>query len=200
MQNDVFWYKEDDGDYVMPPLFDGRDFDGDPSEDKFVMSVQTEEPVEDETKHNVVSEGRKRWGLDFEEHFKCEPDHDCDEVSESFHLEKVNKECDEHCNGVETVYTDVCKEGSPTKAGLIGTNNTYVLSNVKRESRVDDDVIGGASLDTTAERARAIPDELLSYEKEDDYEIFDLRIVHRKNRLVKHIYLSKFVSDLLNPV
>ncbi|XP_042025965.1 dual specificity tyrosine-phosphorylation-regulated kinase 2-like [Salvia splendens] len=179
MQNDALWYKEDDGDYVMPPLFDGRDFDGDPSEDKFVMSMQAEEPVEDETKRSVVYEGRKRWGLDFEEHFKCEPDHDCDEVSESFQLEKVNKECDEYCDGVETVYTDVCKEESPTKAGVVGVNDTY---NIKKESRIDDDIIGGASLDTTAEGARAIPDELLTYEKEDDYEIFDLRIVHRKNR------------------
>ncbi|KAL1535526.1 dual specificity tyrosine-phosphorylation-regulated kinase 2-like [Salvia divinorum] len=170
MQSDALWYKEDDGDYVMPPLFDGRDFDGDPSEDKFVMSVQTEEPVEDEAKHSVVSEGRQRWGLALEEHFKCEPDHDSGEVSESFQLEKVNKESEEHCNGVETVYTDVCKEGSPAKAGLVGANDTYNLSNAKRESRIDD------------EEACAIPDELLSYEKEDDYEIFDLRIVHRKNR------------------
>ncbi|XP_057788720.1 uncharacterized protein LOC131005701 isoform X2 [Salvia miltiorrhiza] len=210
MQDDLFWYKEDDEDYVMPPHFDGRDFDGDPSEDKFVMSVQTEEPVEDETKYNVISEGRKRWALALEESLKCEHDNDCDE--ENFQLEKSYKKCEEHfndyscsaplcacCNGIGTVYTgelkieDVfeleargehhptsettfSKEGSPTKIRPI-EHNDYGF--------IDDEIIAGESHEAEAvldEEAGVISDELLTYDKEDDYEIFNLRVVHRKNR------------------
>ncbi|KAH6762770.1 Protein kinase superfamily protein [Perilla frutescens var. hirtella] len=240
MQDDLFWYKEKDEDYVMPPLFDGRDFDGDPSEDKFVMSMLTEEPIEDEMKYNIVSEGRKRWALASKENLKCEPYRDYDELGENFQLDKSNKKCEEHCNdyscsvplcaccnGIGAVYagdpadyslenlkiTDVCNcelvargerhtlseiafssIGSSANMGIVGSNDTHDFNTVKKESQlsehdgygfIDDEVIAGEPHeheDVPDEEAGAIFDEPLTYDKEDDYEIFNLRIIHRKNR------------------
>lgn len=187
MQNDLLWYRENDEDYVMPPLFDGRDFDGDPSEDKFVMSVQTDEPVEDERKHSLTSEGRKRWALAPTEFLKCGLDKDCDELDENFQIEESDQKCKEpcsdyRCNGVE----------------VVGSNRVYDFNKVEKESQlnehddyslIDDNRIMGETQETEAvpdEEAGSINDELLSYEKQEDYEIFNLTIIHRKNRLVKH--------------
>nr|GLL28008.1 MAP kinase kinase kinase mkh1 [Ipomoea trifida] len=41
MQNDLFWYREKDEDYAMPPDFGGSDFAAGPSEDKFVMTLDS---------------------------------------------------------------------------------------------------------------------------------------------------------------
>lgn len=57
MQNDLYWYKEKDEDYAMPPLLGISDFDADPSEDKFVMTVETGKHRENELSLNHISEG-----------------------------------------------------------------------------------------------------------------------------------------------
>lgn len=240
MQNDLFWYKERDEDYLMPPHFDGRDFDGYPSEDKFVMSVQKEELIEDETMYNINSEGRKRWAFASMENFKCEPYKGYGELGENFQLEKSNKTCEEHCNeyscmaplcaccnGIGMVYegdpadfslenlnlTDECNGElvdrgeqhttrettfsnirSSARIGVVGSNDTYDVNNVKKESQlnehdtygfIDDEVIPGEPHEPESvpdEDAGGISDDLLISDKEDGYEIFNLRIIHRKNR------------------
>ncbi|EYU22357.1 hypothetical protein MIMGU_mgv1a005437mg [Erythranthe guttata] len=45
MQNDLFWYKEKDEDYPMPPLFLGRDFYGEESDDKTGFEENKEFPI-----------------------------------------------------------------------------------------------------------------------------------------------------------
>ncbi|KAK7320597.1 hypothetical protein VNO77_30220 [Canavalia gladiata] len=42
MQNEPYWYNEKDEDYFMTPSFEGPDFFGCQSEDKFVMTAETE--------------------------------------------------------------------------------------------------------------------------------------------------------------
>lgn len=251
MQDDLFWYKENDEDYAMPPLFDGRDLNGDPSEDKFIMSVQTGEPLEDQPKYNLISEGstnylEKQWALASKENLKCDSYIDYYELGENFRLEKRNKKCEEHCNdyscsaplcaccnGAGTVYagdpadyslgnlkvtdvrdhqlvplgekhttseTNFSNQRSSTNDRVGGLNSTHDFNNVKKDSQPnendnysfnDDEVIAGEPHEPEAvldEEGGAISDELLVYDKEDDYEIFNLRIIHRKNRLVRLSY------------
>uniref|UniRef100_A0A2N9GLA1 Protein kinase domain-containing protein n=1 Tax=Fagus sylvatica TaxID=28930 RepID=A0A2N9GLA1_FAGSY len=54
MQNDLFWYDEkDDGDF-MTPSFEGPDFFGCPSEDKFVMTTENEKQHEDSMENKCL--------------------------------------------------------------------------------------------------------------------------------------------------
>ncbi|CAK9135792.1 unnamed protein product [Ilex paraguariensis] len=54
MQNDLYWYKEKDEDYAMPHYFGGSDCFGGPSEDKFVMTQETEKQREDQSGLNPI--------------------------------------------------------------------------------------------------------------------------------------------------
>ncbi|KAI3458557.1 hypothetical protein Pfo_015220 [Paulownia fortunei] len=246
IQNDLFWDKEKDEDYAMPPLFVETDFDGDQSEDKFIMTVQTGEPVEDQPKYNLMSEGsnnysEKQWALASRENLKYEPYKEYYELGENFRLEKSNKKCEEHCNdyscsaplcaccnGAGRVYagdpadyslenlevtdvyghqlgplgekhttsqTNFSNQRSSTNDWVGGFNSTNGFNNFKKDSQpnendkydfMNDEVIAGEPQEHEAaldEEGGAISDELLIYDnKEDDYEIFNLRIIHRKNR------------------
>ncbi|KAL8539202.1 hypothetical protein ACS0TY_000993 [Phlomoides rotata] len=177
MQNDLLWYKENDQDLSMPPLFDNIDFDGDPSEDKFILSVQTGERIDDQPKYNPISE----WALASKEMLKSEP-----------HKEKSNKKSEDQCSDY-TCLAPLCAccngvdMGDPADYSLENLKITDVCdheSNFSNEtsskkenddySLIDDEVITGEPLEPETER--------LMYDKEDDYEIFNLRIIHRKNR------------------
>ncbi|KAL3521216.1 hypothetical protein ACH5RR_019365 [Cinchona calisaya] len=57
MQNDLYWYKERDEDYAMPPSFGISDFDADPSEDKFIMTVEKGKHRENELTLNHIPQG-----------------------------------------------------------------------------------------------------------------------------------------------
>lgn len=57
MQNDLYWYKENDEDYAMPPLFGISDIHGVPSEDKFVMTEEKGKQGENGISLNHISEG-----------------------------------------------------------------------------------------------------------------------------------------------
>ncbi|KAK4403394.1 Serine/threonine-protein kinase ppk15 [Sesamum angolense] len=197
MQTDLFWYKEKDEDYAMPPLFGGRDFDGDPSEDKYVMTVQTEGCIDDQVAYNLIPDGSTNCSAP---HCAC-------------------------CNGAGTVYTHDPKEhklgnlkvtdenGDPTRTRFAendtrfsnernstydwfaGFGNNRDVGMVKKDSQlkenddydfIHDEVIASKKREPKVavnEENGATSDELLLYEaKEDDYEIFNLRIIHRKNR------------------
>ncbi|KAG8380816.1 hypothetical protein BUALT_Bualt06G0055800 [Buddleja alternifolia] len=172
MQNDLFWYKEKDEDYAMPPLFGDRDFDGDPSEDKFITTVQAGEPVEDQLKYNFLTESSTNyldnlWALTSRDNFKDEPYKEYFELRENFRLDKsvgsVNNTDD---------FNILKKDSEPSG------NDKYDF--------IGNGVIAGESHkteDVTDEEGAASCDELLIYDnKGDDYEVFNLRIIHRKNR------------------
>uniref|UniRef100_A0A5B6YTN0 Putative dual specificity protein kinase CLK1 isoform X1 n=1 Tax=Davidia involucrata TaxID=16924 RepID=A0A5B6YTN0_DAVIN len=57
MQNDLYWYNEKDEDYAMPPYFGRPDTFGCPSEDKYVMTLQTEKQSDSQLGLNHISEG-----------------------------------------------------------------------------------------------------------------------------------------------
>lgn len=237
MQNDLFWYKEKDEDYAMPPLFGDRDFDGDPSEeDKYIMTVQTGEHTEVKFGYNIES-GEGAWDLNSREYFKNEAKRDYYELGELFQLEKSEEKCEEHCNDYscsvplcascgrlrrvfagsptdcglgnlstanplqsreekhETGVTNISTERNSTYDFVGGFINTLDFSSVRKDSQsnenedfeyIEDDVISGESRELQAaveEEDCAQSDELMMCgDKEDDYEIFDLRIIHRKNR------------------
>ncbi|KAF3433433.1 hypothetical protein FNV43_RR24535 [Rhamnella rubrinervis] len=56
MQNDLFWYDEKDDGSFMTPSFRGPDFLGCPSEDKFIMSSETDKQCENPLDLNHKSE------------------------------------------------------------------------------------------------------------------------------------------------
>ncbi|XP_073283147.1 uncharacterized protein [Primulina huaijiensis] len=210
MQNDLFWYKEKDEDYDMPPLFGDGDFEGDPSEDKYIMTVQTGKHIEDKFGYNVES-GEGAWYLNSREYFKNEAKRDYYQLGELFQLEKSEEKCEEHCNNY-SCSASLCAScsrlrrayaGSPTYYGLgnMSTANSHQSQLQSREEKheadsqsngnedfeyIEDDVISGESRELQAaveEEDGAPSDELMMCGgKEDDYEIFDLRIIHRKNR------------------
>ncbi|KAK4436508.1 Serine/threonine-protein kinase ppk15 [Sesamum alatum] len=247
MQTDLFWYKEKDEDYAMPPLFGGRDFDGDPSEDKYVMTVQTEERIDDQVAYNFIPDGssksiESRWDFTWRDNLKDEAYKDYYELGEHFPLEESGEKRDGHCtnyscsaplcaccNGAGTVYAHDPKEhklgnlkvtdenGNRTRTlrerfaendasfanersstyDLVGGfgNNLDVSTRVNKDRQLNenddfdfiyDEVIASEKREPKVaanEENGATSDELLLYEtKEDDYEIFNLRIIHRKNR------------------
>lgn len=243
MQTDLFWYKEKDEDYAMPPLFGGRDFDGDPSEDKYVMTVQTEERIDDQVAYNFIPDGstkyiESRWDFTSRDNLKDEAYKDYYELGEHFRLEESGEKRDGHCtnyscsaplcaccNGAGTVYTHGSKEHKlgnlnvtdnnrdQTRTRLAendssfanernstydwfeGFGNNLDVGTVKKDSQlieydeydfIYDEVIASKKHEPKVavnEENGATSDELLLYEtKEDDYEIFNLRIIHRKNR------------------
>lgn len=194
MQNDLLWYKENDQDFSMPPHFGDIDFNGDPSEDKFILSVQTGELIEDQSKYNPTSEeNTKEWELSSRENLKSEP-----------HKDYYEENCGDYtclaplcacCNGVGPV-----DMGDPADYTLENLKITDVFdheSNVSNETSSKKDGVGydkKASQPYKNDDNSLIDDEVVSeepeaerlmYDKEDDYEIFNLRIIHRKNRLVR---------------
>lgn len=62
MQNDLYWYKEKDEDYAMPPVFGISDILGGPSEDKFVMTEVTGKQGENGISMNHIPEGLQSLG------------------------------------------------------------------------------------------------------------------------------------------
>uniref|UniRef100_A0A5B6YTI5 Putative dual specificity protein kinase CLK1 isoform X1 n=2 Tax=Davidia involucrata TaxID=16924 RepID=A0A5B6YTI5_DAVIN len=57
MQNDHYWYNEKDEDYAMPPCFGRSDSFGCASEDKFVMTLETEKQCDNQLGLSHISEG-----------------------------------------------------------------------------------------------------------------------------------------------
>ncbi|PIN02433.1 U4/U6-associated splicing factor PRP4 [Handroanthus impetiginosus] len=194
MQNDLFWYKENDEDYDMPPLFGERDFDGDPSEDKFIMTIQTGERIEDQLRYNSMSEGNtnrveNQRDLTLRENLKYESYKDYYELGENFQLEKCDKKCEVHCNDIRdhqlgplgekhtTSETNFFDQRSSTNDWVGGFDSTNEFDNFKKDSRLNEKENYGVIVGESSEHEAAIDEE-----GEDDYEIFNLRIIHRKNR------------------
>ncbi|CAA2975289.1 LAMMER dual specificity kinase [Olea europaea subsp. europaea] len=216
MQSDLFWDKENDEDYAMPPLFAGRDSDGDPTEDKYITTVQIERSFTDQLHYSCISGGytnylEKGLPLTSVEYVKDEACKDYYDLNEDYRLEQSDEKHEEHCKHLKVVNAnDVHHSRGETVASntnftqrnstydsVGGFNNTpdfHILVTTKDNHSNEHDnyeinnneVIVGESHESEAaadEDGAVISDELLIYENvEDDYEIFDLRIIHRKNR------------------
>ncbi|XP_022859090.1 probable serine/threonine-protein kinase clkA [Olea europaea var. sylvestris] len=208
MQNDLFWYKENDEDYAMPPLFVGRDSDGDPSEDKYITTVQIEKPFADQVDYSFISEeytnySEKGLPLMSVENVKDEAYKDHYDLNYDFRLEQSDEKHGEHCKHLKVVDANDVQfrhsRGQPVDSqnDFTKRKSTYdwvggfnTKDNIPNEHDnfeiKNDEVIAGEPCESEAaadEEGGLISDELLMYDNtEEDYEIFDLRIIHRKNR------------------
>ncbi|XP_051121584.1 uncharacterized protein LOC127244993 isoform X2 [Andrographis paniculata] len=200
MQNDLFWYKENDADYysMLPPFSAAvGDTDGFPSEDKHITGVQkgagasrgnsTGKTLEDYPKWDHQSQLTKGGGGDDE----CR-DH------------RIGYSCLDPlcacCGSTGRVYADdpVVFDFETQKLGdnlFAGTNCTYDWQggfedtlgsqSVDKDdpSSKNDEVIPQEPNEPGNKEGSSVIDELSIYDAKDEgYEIFHLRIIHRKNR------------------
>ncbi|KAK1421337.1 hypothetical protein QVD17_23588 [Tagetes erecta] len=153
MQNDLNWYREKDEDYAMPSCFDNSDpFVVGPSEDKFVMTFEKENKNDNSD-------------LDFDPL-----------------LEKTNR-----LDEVWLTSIGCLKDGVK---GIALNDLDVEEDNKSFDDDDDDDLVRDAK--RVHELHKKICEEdadfnlnsdvSLANGNEDEYEVFDLRIVHRKNR------------------
>ncbi|KAI3778025.1 hypothetical protein L2E82_06988 [Cichorium intybus] len=177
MQNDLNWYTERDEDYAMPPLFDNSDPFSGPTEDKFVTTSEKENQNEnlqpfldpmldpfEQTNYLVkpwplTSIGYVKDGVKITNYYDIDGNginlKDFQETDTA--LEEIKRNCD--CNLVG------------------GSDNTHELKNQVGQKDVD------FNADKVKEGdASIINNDLLMHGNEDEYEVFELRIIHRKNR------------------
>ncbi|KAL7589827.1 uncharacterized protein LOC111919707 isoform X1 [Lactuca sativa] len=207
LQNDLNWYTERDEDYSMPPLFDNSDPFSGPTEDKFVTTSEKEngqpflDPIFDPFEQTNYLD--KPWPLTSIGYVK-------DGVKVTDYYDLHGKYIEQDLNGA-TVYnsnkgisfkdfqetdtgckSDVCswclKENKRTcDCYLLGvSNNTHEPQNQVGQKDVDfnvkSDSEGKKDHDFKKGDVDATNDDLLMHGNEDEYEVFDLRIIHRKNR------------------
>lgn len=234
MQNDLFWYREKDEDFPMPPYFGNSDGVGDPSEDKFVMSERHSANWECKSQgwpiatvhYGQLDEGLKDYyHLDKQKHLEGKGEFSCSSPLCA---------C---CKGPKGIY------GDDMDINLTGANyfqyeqtgetKTEVGINYFIETSCNTDWIGdlkgtldlqpkavekdyhsyvhghyepkddrlealeGNEPDEAAdEEGGATSDELLMFEGENEFEVFNLRIIHRKNRFVFMSIPHKLKSNI----
>ncbi|XVF84032.1 hypothetical protein PTKIN_Ptkin16aG0542100 [Pterospermum kingtungense] len=184
MRNDFNWYDDKDEDHFMTPCFAGSDPYGCPSEDyKFVTTSVTEKQHED-----TLTSRNKSKSIDYLEK-QC-----------IFNMPCINREnevqvmdCYDHfdeCDGFEAEsdqeYLKNCDYGCelPLYSAKRGYNDSIkgfkgysdLVFNTAEEVVEDDENNGEpnehkAALDVNGDAT-----------DEDEYEVFNLRIIHRKNR------------------
>ncbi|MCD7468588.1 hypothetical protein HAX54_006948 [Datura stramonium] len=231
MQNDLFWYREKDEDFPMPPFFGSSNGVGAPSEDKFVMIEASERqgatrpnweyksegwPIA--TVHNgQLDEGLKDYyHLDKQKHFEgkggmgefscSSPLCACCKQPKGIYSEDPD---DMDINLTEANYFQY----EPTGERKTEVGNNYFIetscntnwvrhlkgtldlqpkavekdyhSYVHRDYEPKDDRLeaeGNEPDEAADEEGGATSDELLMFEGENEFEVFNLRIIHRKNR------------------
>ncbi|KAJ4828022.1 hypothetical protein Tsubulata_035101 [Turnera subulata] len=241
MQNDLYWYNENDEGCFMTPSFKEPDYFGCPSEDKFVMTSESERQVENplclydksdgfETEgsidfldkpclFNVIRANNKVEVQEFDRfHFdnECELGGDgcsapsckcCTGAEGNYGAEPVDyiQSCSK-ATGLSDFQLELAKfsadcYSAPANGGNKNADNTYrsglrddltgsftnetILNETDDYAIGADDEVNGEPNEhkTEADEENVEADELLMYDtKEDDYEVFDLRIIHRKNR------------------
>ncbi|XP_011047150.1 PREDICTED: probable serine/threonine-protein kinase DDB_G0293276 isoform X4 [Populus euphratica] len=249
MKND--WYDEKEEGHFMSPCFNGPDYFGCPSEDKFVMTSETGKQFENslglydksegETQgnidyldkqclYNVTSVNNKNeaqsmnYHHDFDKKTQLEGDIDRD-GSSAYNCKFFTETGGIYGkNSVDCIYTS--SKGpdlgdfqlkvveSPTDYDIVpvhteNKNANYYGIKVSKsdwtegfkstsgivENGIDDFEVGdgGGVNGETHELAAAIGGEdvnanelLMYYNQEDEYEVFNLRVIHRKNRSCGH--------------
>ncbi|KAJ6322629.1 hypothetical protein OIU77_012465 [Salix suchowensis] len=247
MQNDSSWYDEKEEGHFLTPCFNGPDYFGCPSEDKFVMTSETWKQFENslglydksegeaegsisyldkQCLYNVTSVNNKNevqsmnYQHDFGKRNQLEGDIDGD--SSSAHNCKFFTETGGIYgkNSVDCIYTSskgpdlgdfqlkvgesrtdydtvpVHKENKNANYyGIKGSKSDCIegfksTSGIVENGVADFEVGDGGEVNGEAhELAAAIGGEdvnanelLMSYNQEDEYEVFNLRVIHRKNR------------------
>nr|XP_043633999.1 serine/threonine-protein kinase ppk15-like [Erigeron canadensis] len=165
MQNDSTWYREKDEDYCMPSSFDHFDPFTGPSEDKFVMTLEKE-----------------NQGKDFELVF--DPILNPLEKANGFDKVWPTTLCSSFEGDVLNEVNDIEENNNSCSDNLVEhSKRTHDLQKKKREKDVDFNLKSNYDA-AKAEEGDGIAtnDESLMNANEDEYEVFDLRIIHRKNR------------------
>lgn len=204
IENDFYWYNEEEKDFPMPSQFDGTDLFVCPSEDKFIMTAETGKPINSELGYKHMSEGceslgginsmDKPWPLS---------------LSSLTHMNGVgltsydNMKVNFMNRGVENVEPDVykgsdlrCVQSLDAKGVLSGDDKfeqkCYKGVNEGETTTSAYEPEGGADgEEDTAER-------LIYDTNDDEYEVFHLRIIHRKNRTGFEV--SKDLPVFLNSI
>lgn len=199
MQNEPYWYNEKDEDYFMTPCFEGPDFFVCQSEDKFVMTAETEIQQDDSLDlgynyKEIQIEGNSGYmdkaclcnhsnvGDENENHtfvgHNCEVPFckSCSGLGESCSEDPMNfsypnlKEI--HLNDINSFDLTIKVVETDISNGI----DTYEERNdLELNEECQDPAVVADGEDVT-------DDELLKYIQEDEYEVFELRIIHRKNR------------------
>lgn len=220
MQNDLFWYREKDEDFLMPPYFGSSDAVGGPSEDKFVMSERHSTISEYKSQGwliDTVNDGELDEGLKDYNHYDKQKHH---EGKGEFSCSSPLCAC---CKGPRGIYRDDMDinltganyfQYEPTGETKIDIENNYFIETSGNANWIGDvkgtldlqpkavekdyhsyvhsddepkidrlEVLEGNEPDEAAdEEGGATSDELLMFEGENEFEVFNLRIIHRKNR------------------
>ena len=245
LQNDLFWYDEKDNGDFMTPSYEGPDFFGCPSEDKFVMTSENKKqredstekeclfyisPLNDENELHVVdyyhvdsnnehagcTKGESKGSAsycsnpfckccagaggfyggnpadyrnlssketdlnDIQLEFVGDIPADCDSAAQH----KINKTTYSVKRGSTNDWVEDCK-GSPDFHIKVAEKD-FVPNGIQSYEFEDSGKVNVEPQEPdAAAEAEDVTDELLMYNTNDDeYEVFDLRIIHRKNRLV----------------
>ncbi|XP_074287209.1 uncharacterized protein LOC141612352 [Silene latifolia] len=205
MQTDLWYDDKDDGPY-MTPSFGGLDPFGCPTEDKFVMTSETGTLSKNPFSFNRLSEGSEgsdsRFEYPFQSHDIRIENIDNGQVKDYYHLDdELNPQVGIRWELDRAGYSDVEDIDSKLKEFSLkdsvqepdGSRNIYEAE--KQEllvvNRYDFGPGDCKELVTSSEEPNAAvnepegtaPEEIPYWEaNEDEYEVFDLRIIHRKNR------------------
>ncbi|XP_054793282.1 DYRK-family kinase pom1-like isoform X2 [Prosopis cineraria] len=196
MQNESYWCNEKDDDNFMTPSFEGPDFFGSPTEDKFITTSEM-----DNQHANLLSLSYISEGLQSEQNGDCidktclpnnlferdrsvsySKDH-CS-VGEEDQLESGLLEKDIHLNAMNQTFDFYIGNKDAWKGNKDSYDLTIEVAEINSLEARDDRVLTEEYLesDGAADEADITDDELIKYIPEDDYEVFELRIIHRKNR------------------
>lgn len=237
MQNDLYWYKEKEEDYVMPPSMGNLDTFAGPSEDKYVMTfeMQNESGSLQHETEIFLSTGKTNhsdnlWPFDSMDSVKDGgQDKDYYNLDDSVHLDGAVKDdknilFDHDIYGEypvvhglmtrkekgEDFFLHGVTRNRPNERILAmenGTDKNNVYEDFKSTTIMHNPVfekgsyadtsgndeanydkeIGRGSLEHESaddEGGEVAGDELIHSTIEEDYEVFNLRIIHRKNRFV----------------
>ncbi|KAH9607635.1 hypothetical protein KSS87_014157 [Heliosperma pusillum] len=205
MQTDLWYDDKDDGPY-MTPSFGGLDPFGCPTEDKFVMTSETGTLSKNPFSFNRLSEGSEesdnRFEYPFQSHEIRIENIDNGQVKDCYHLDdEVNPRVRIRWELGRAGYSEVEELASELKESSLkelvqepdGSKNIYEAE--KQELLVVNHYDFGPgdckelvtnSVEPSAEVTEpegTTPEEIPYWEaNEDEYEVFDLRIIHRKNR------------------
>lgn len=211
-QNDLFWYDEKDDGNFMTPSFQGPDFFFGPAEDKFIMISHEDMQHENSCYFNETSPFNAALAPknDVSEVPLMNKFH-LDKTNELGSGFKRDSETCAHC-GFSVPLCDCCKEtkgfyddySHPNTKALIelnedfkGCSDVYNKVPQKKDYKLNDvysfEVIHGGHKDlnqsdqVVATEDGDAADEILMYNnQEEEFEVFHLRIIHRKNRSVRY--------------
>ncbi|KAK4579529.1 hypothetical protein RGQ29_029268 [Quercus rubra] len=183
LQNDLFWYDEKDNGDFMTPSYEGPDFFGCPSEDKFVMTSENKKQRAGGFYGGNPADYRnlssKETDLnDIQLEFVGDIPADCDSAAQH----KINKTTYSVKRGSTNDWVEDCK-GSPDFHIKVAEKD-FVPNGIESYEFEDSGKVNVEPQEPdAAAEAEDVTDELLMYNTNDDeYEVFDLRIIHRKNR------------------